>query len=139
LRLGTVSGRSYGTKLDNILAQVNSEKLIQSPVDIKTLFKQFNQQRFNLLIEYPLFQQSYALQGLSEKLYSYDIAGADEYILGRMMCTKSSVGKKFIEDFDQLLVSFYHSVYFFNAQYQRVLPENKAKFIQYFNKNFPYH
>lgn len=139
LRLGTVSGRSYGTKLDNILAQVNSEKLIQSPVDIKTLFKQFNQQRFNLLIEYPLFQQSYALQGLSEKLYSYDIEGADEYILGRMMCTKSSVGKKFIEDFDQLLVSFYHSVYFFNAQYQRVLPENKAKFIQYFNKNFPYH
>ncbi len=136
LRIGTVSGRSYGKQLDKMLTQVNRNRLIQSPVNIHTLFKQLNQQRFNLVIEYALFQQSYAPTEPNKKLYRYDIAGADDYILGHMMCTKSAIGQKFIKDFDQLLTKFYRSAYFFNAQYQRVLPENKAKFIQYFNQNF---
>ena len=135
-RLGTINGRNYGHQLDSILTQVSHKQLIQSPVNIKTLFKQFKQNRFNLIIEYPLFEQYYNENGDDAPLYSYAIAGADDYILGRMMCAKTVVGKRFIEKFDQLLERFYHSVYFFNAQYQRVPEGNKAEFIKYFNQNF---
>jgi len=136
-RLGTINGRNYGQQLDTILTKISRKQLIQSPVDIKTLFKQFKRNRFNLIIEYPLFEQYYNQNGHNKSLFSYSIAGADDYILGHMMCVKSAVGKHFIEQFNQLIERYSQSVYFFNAQYQRVPAGNKAKFIQYFQQTFP--
>jgi polar amino acid transport system substrate-binding protein len=136
LKLGTVSGRSYGNNIDNTLAQIQSFQLIKSPVNIETLFKQFAKKRFDFLIEYPSFKAKNWSQSQKDTLYSYNIEGADKVVLGYMMCSKSPLGVNFIEDFNNVLEKFYHSGYFFNAQYQRVLPENKAMFIQYFNETF---
>lgn len=134
-RLGTVSGRSYGRYLDDLLNTVSDDQLLQSPVDIKTLFKQFNKKRFNLLIEYPPLK-AINWEQQKKSLYSYQIKGAEKFILGHVMCAKSPLGVKFNKDFNLILEKFYHTSYFFNAQYQRVLPENKTKFIQYFNEIF---
>ena len=136
LKLGTVSGRSYGNNIDDILSKIKSFQLIKSPVDIETLFKQFAKKRFDLLIEYPSFKAKNWSQEAKEKLYSYNIEGADNAILGHMMCSKSEKGQKFVEKFNLVLEKFYRSGYFFNAQYQRILPENKEMFIHYFNETF---
>lgn len=136
LKLGTVSGRSYGSNIDKTLTQIQSFQLIKSPVDIETLFKQFAKKRFDFLIEYPSFKAKNWSKTSKKTLYSYNIDGADKVVLGHMMCSKSPLGVAFIEDFNNVLEKFYHSGYFFNAQYQRVLPENKAIFIQYFNETF---
>jgi len=136
LKLGTVSGRSYGKNIDEMLTKINSFQLIQSPVDIETLFKQFAKKRFDFLIEYPSFTAINWSKAKKESLYSYKIDGANDVILGHMMCSKSPLATKFIKEFDLILEKFYRSGYFFNAQYQRVLPENKAMFIHYFNETF---
>jgi len=139
LLLGTVNGRSYGSNLDQILREDSQAKIVSVPSNLSTIFRQLSKKRFNLLIEYPSEKKRFWPQSSATKLYSYNLSGASDYIIGYMMCNKSALNTEFINDLNQYLEKLYRSVVFFDTQYRKVLSEDREKFIHYFNQIFDVH
>ena len=123
--------------MDHKLASIHRQQLIQSPVSLLTLFKQLKKQRFDLVIEYPSVKQIYAPNSSANQLFSYDIDGAEDYVLGHMMCNNSELGYQFIQRFNKALDELKHSASFFNVQYKRIPGESQQEFTRYFKEVFP--
>jgi len=136
LQLGSAKGRSYGQVIDEKLESIHRQQLIQSPVSLPTLFKQLKKQRFDMVIEYPSLKQVYSPNNSANQLFSYDIDGADNYVLGHMMCNKGELGEQFIQRFNKALDELKRSASFFNAQYKRIPVESRQEFTSYFKKIF---
>ena len=136
LNLGIISGRSYGEDLDQQLKHIDSTQLYQLPVETGTALKQLNNDRFQLLIEYPSEIGFYWPQISSEPINSAIIPAAEAYILGHMMCAESNKTSTFLRDFNLSLQKLYPTQAFFQAQLQAVTKDNKTEFTRYFNQVF---
>ncbi len=134
-RLGLTSGRTYGEAIDAQLNQVNPMQFVFTPSDVKTLFKQLANNRFDLLIEYPSIKAQY--WPAEKPIYQYEIDGSEHFLLGHMMCTKSPLNQQFIRQFNQQLTSLSHYAVFYYSQLNRISTENQPLFKRYFDQAFP--
>ena len=136
LRLGKISGRSYGERLDQQLSQIDTAQRYPIPVDAKTALKQLDNGRFDLLVEYPSEVGFYWPQISKEKIYSYAITGSAPYILGHMMCARSAKSAVLIRDFNHSLKKRILTQAFYQMQLQGVAEGNQSEFTRYFNQVF---
>ncbi|MBU0913663.1 MAG: hypothetical protein KKF22_14100 [Gammaproteobacteria bacterium] len=100
-------GRSYGDKLDILLKQPQWQHKFwqRRSVDMSAgLIDMLVQDRVDLLIEYPNVMQHYLTQySKGTELTSFSIEEAEPYMLGYILCARTSEGQQLTQFFQQRL------------------------------------
>jgi len=135
-KLGVRSGRSYGTKIDKQLNEINESQLVQIPSTNYSKLSSFKAGDFDYMIEYSEEIAKFWPQVSNEKLYSYPIKNINEYVLSHMMCSKTDSSKAFIKAYDKALQSTVSSGVFFDIHYRTISKDSQTDFIKYFDKVF---
>lgn len=136
VKLGRVSGRSYGVEIDKALTKVDRSKQTPITTDTSLAMKLLLKERFDLIIEYPQEAHFYWPQHSNNSLYSYTIEGAPKYNLGHLMCHKSVLGQTFIDDFNAGLKKVTSTSAFYHALSNKLDKGSKALFDKYFSAEF---
>ena len=134
-KLAVVDKFSYGTFLDRKIAELDKKNLnIRSGIDqyTSTILMSFKH-RIDFAIFYPA---SYLRMRRKypdfPPLQSLNIKGAEPYVLGHVMCSKTQLGKKMINIVDKILDKMYQEETFYNMHTSHLHEED----IPRFNKNF---
>jgi len=135
-KLGTVLGRSYGEGLDNEIKELSKGNIIYTSAKVDKITKLLQDKRYDVLIDYPLDINFYWQQLSDEKLYSYQLASANKFVLGHLMCSKTASGEALISDLNQALDKLYQNDTLYNIQFSFIAAEDRAEFNQYFKKEF---
>ena len=135
-KIGLVSGRSFGEKIDEQLAKLNNHQVIDLPSKLSRVLAIFNHNRFDYLIEYPQYVDLYWPNVSTKKLYSYPIEGGKLYSVGHMMCTKTETNKTFISRFNQSVEKLGRSGTLYNVLSSEVSDEKKLNLHAIFSKYF---
>jgi len=118
LTLGVNEGRSFGIFLDAQIADLETHNLvIRSGIEsTRSLVKMLLKDRIDYTIEYPVNVHK-VLKATQNKtsLSSIKIAGAPNYIVGYVACSKGAIGEQTIKDVNSALQKLYHSVDFYQA------------------------
>lgn len=133
-------GRSYGNKLDELLAQPQwQHKLWQRrSVDMSAgLIDMLVQDRIDLLIEYPNVMQHYLAQYKNKpQITSFGIEEAEPFMLGYILCSKTEQGKKLADFFQQRLQQVSQQRSYLHAHLSWVDSTDRAELTQLYNQVF---
>jgi uncharacterized protein (TIGR02285 family) len=105
LKVGVVDGRSYGKKLDEEIAKLESYLIIlPGYLSAQRLRKMFIQEKLDAIIEYSaVFLDDSDLVIPSERLSYHELDTATEFVAGYIACSKSAVGENAINLFNTAL------------------------------------
>lgn len=105
LKVGVVAGRSYGKKLDEEIAELQSYLIIlPGYLSAQRLRKMFIQEKLDAIIEYSaVFLTDSNLDIPSERLSFHQLDTATEFVSGYIACSKSAIGENAIKLFNKAL------------------------------------
>lgn len=101
---------SYGEFLDQQIKQLNPENKYIQPMTVEhfeTKFRMFNNGRVTFILAYP--SEIHELFPNEDFMPSYSIAGNEDFIVGRIMCSKNEGGRQAIKKLNAAINSLYHS------------------------------
>ncbi|GAA5217786.1 hypothetical protein ACFSJ3_06780 [Corallincola platygyrae] len=117
--LGLASDASYGKRWDAELHKATKEGISMFSVDNRydTNAMLLSNQMVDLIVDYPTqIKHQIAQHNLSEsEIESISLAGAPEFLVTYIACSKSEIGAKFIEDVNQTLSNLYETNDFLKA------------------------
>jgi uncharacterized protein (TIGR02285 family) len=135
-KLGVRSGRSYGSKIDKQLNEINESQIVKVPSTNYSKLSSFKAGDFDYMIEYSEEIAKFWPQVSNEKLYSYPIDNINEYVLSHMMCSKTDSNKAFIKAYNKALKSTVSSGIFFDIHYRTISKDSQTDFVKYFEEVF---
>ncbi|MDE3274371.1 hypothetical protein [Pseudoalteromonas sp. G4] len=107
LNIGVVKGRNYGEQLDLLIAK-HSEHLYVGAGSYKAerLEVMLKQGKLDGIIEYSsVFKSRQPEAVINKDYYVYALKEAQQAVKGFLACSDSNVGKQFIDDFEQVMLS----------------------------------
>ena len=116
LLLGMVDGRSYGTKLDNLLQQ-DSSNVVSRPDDSNLgLYHMLEKDRIDYVINYP-HEASEAFKTLDSTTdyTTLKVTELEDFVYGSVGCPKTDWGKKVIDDINVVLTRLKQSPRYYRA------------------------
>ena len=105
LAIGLVHSRSYGNKIDDIIARYPRSRFVRLPIEEgDKMFDLVSKNRLSFTFSYP-FELAYYNQTmrLNNDLVGLQIAGEAKFVTGNVACSKTPWGKAFIEKLDRIL------------------------------------
>lgn len=140
LHFAVGGGRSYGDKLDTLLKQPQwQDKFWQRrSIDMSAgLIDMLVQDRVDLLIEYPNVMQHYLAQySQNTELTSFSIEEAEPYMLGYILCSKTTQGQQLTGFFQQRLKLVSQQKSYLDAHLGWVDAADRAQLTQLYNQVF---
>jgi len=131
-QLGIAPGQSYGTFLDQKIAQLKLRQIVNIPAKTTTTLKALKAGHVSFLLGYPTVIERGIEQTKVEKLFSYQIAGIDKFIVSHMMCSRSVSSEMFINEFNEILSGLYQSDKYFSSLYEDVSQQEKQAYKKQF-------
>jgi len=138
LRFVVVSGRNYGVELDALIQapqwqnrfwKREADDMAAGVVDM------VRTGRIDLMLEYPNVAAHYlAQQTDGTKLVSYAIAESPAFLLGHILCSRTTQGKEMLQNFDQALVHVTKTEAYLDAHLRWFDPEYHAEFRKIYNQ-----
>ena len=110
LLVGIVKGRHYSTEIDQLIA-ANHQGLYLGAGNNKAerLHRMLSQGKLDGIVEYSsVFNSRKRAFGDKSNYYIYQLAEAQEPTKGYLACSRSSVGEKFIADFEQRMMTSHY-------------------------------
>ncbi|GAA6204632.1 hypothetical protein [Thalassotalea sp. SU-HH00458] len=135
-KIGLVSGRSLGEKIDQQLSQLSEKQIISTPTKLNRTLAIFNHDRFDYLIEYPQYIDLLWPNISQTKLYSYPLEGGRLYSVGHMMCPKTDTNQTFLNHFNQNVQTLVNSGALYNVLTNEVSDDKQMEFTRYFHQVF---
>jgi uncharacterized protein (TIGR02285 family) len=129
-------GKRYDSEIEKQLDLISDQKIMNTSTNNLTELKMLNANRFNYMLGYPSTVNSLWPKISDNKLYSYEVKGADGYVLSHLMCSKTASSSTFIKAFNNSLNESYKNKAFFDIQYQSISIDNQKDFIKYFKQAF---
>ncbi len=137
--LGINEGRSFGVFLDaQIAALEKHNRVIRSGIEsTSSLVKMLLMDRIDYTIEYPVNVQRLLKETKTNiALESVKIAGAPDYIIGYVACSKGVVGEQIIKDINNALVKLHHNDEFYQAHTRYLDKSDIANFNRAYREVF---
>jgi len=135
--LGLSYGRNYGSVMDKVLGEIDKKQIFSSSGSEISSIKQFNRNRFDLLLESPIIFHGYWSQiNIDKTIYSYKLKATTPFILGHVMCNKSAIGRLFIDKVNLTLSGLYQTGVFYNAQKALTFDIDKRAFDNAYKQYF---
>lgn len=138
LRFVVVSGRNYGAELDALIQapqwqnrfwKREADDMAAGVVDM------VRTGRIDLMLEYPNVAAHYqAQQTDGTKLVSYAIAESPAFLLGHILCSRTTQGKAMLQNFEQALIQVTKSEAYLDAHLRWFDPDYHAEFRKIYNK-----
>jgi polar amino acid transport system substrate-binding protein len=135
-KIGLVSGRSLGEKVDQQLTLLSDKQIIKVPTKLNRTLAIFNHNRFDYLIEYPQYIDLHWPNISNQKLYSYPIEGGKLYSVGHMMCPKTKNNHTFLSRLNQNIQKHINNGTLYNVLTNEVSDDKQAEFTRYFHQVF---
>lgn len=135
-KLGTGDDVSYGVYLDSEIDKL-SKNNIYSRGGSKRIFalnEMLFKQRIDYVIYYP--NEINMLTHTNQLIESYNIAGTSPYIIGHITCSKSEIGKKIINETNEILIRAHQTKAFHPVYQQWFLSSEMIELNIYLNKIF---
>lgn len=107
LTIGAVKGRNYGEQLDELIAR-NGERLYLGAGSNKAerLEMMLKQGKLDGIIEYSsVFKSRQPDARIDQDYFIYALEEAQKVVKGFLACANSTVGKQFVYDFEQVMLS----------------------------------
>jgi uncharacterized protein (TIGR02285 family) len=133
---GIPFGKRYDIKIEKQLDLISKQKIVNTSTNNLTELKMFNANRFNYMLGYPSTVNSLWPKISDNQVYSYEVKGAEGYVLSHLMCSKTESNAAFIKAFNTSLKVSYKNKAFFDIQYQSISIDNQKDFIKYFKQAF---
>ncbi len=146
--LGISKGRSFGHYLDDQIKGIAKENIMLRAGNgrYQALIQMLLKNRIDYIIDFPTEVQRKLTefsQSIDVKvdLKSVAIANSPKFISGRVACTDSVVGRKFIKEVDDVLIQLYQKSIYYQAHARYInkndLPAFKLSFDKYFQPFIP--
>ena len=137
--LGKTKGRSFDSFLDSEIDELSPRNLLllSGSGNAYAINYMLFKKRVDYVIEFPI-EINGAINSYSQKvdIHSLPIANSPKLIAGRIACTDTEVGRKFIAEVNKVLINLYQTPEFYQAHARYInendLPDFKRSFSQYF-------
>ena len=138
LRFVVVGGRNYGAALDALIHAPNWQKRFwkrQADDMAAGVVDMVRTGRIDLMLEYPNVAAHYQ-QELSGDvtLVSYAVAESPAYLIGHILCSRTTQGKAMLEQFDQALAEVTQTEAYLDAHLRWFAPDYHAEFRKIYNQ-----
>jgi len=145
--LGISKGRSFGKYLDEQVNKISKKNIMVRAGNgrYEALSQMLIKNRIDYMIDFPtehkrkmdLAASKYSSATLPE-IKSVAIANSPPFIFGRIACTNTAIGRKFIAEVDKILLTLYQDASFYQAHARYInesdLPAFKLAFKEYFQQ-----
>lgn len=138
INFGVAGGRKYGKEIDLIIKdnKWQTRFLHRNASDMAAgVIKMFERGRLDLIIEYPNVLSHYQTQDEQPlKLKSFSIVESQQYMLGNIMCSKSDLGLKLINQFNQIIEKVSKDKRYFDTHIKWFDSSTKSDAIKFYNR-----
>ncbi|MFD2094481.1 transporter substrate-binding domain-containing protein [Corallincola platygyrae] len=138
-RLGVVSGRSYGDKIDPFLnsPEMRYNLYVRGANDMsKGLLAMLGQGRVDYVIEYPEVAAHYLDDHQEENIRSVALAESESMVTGHLACAKTAEGKAVIAEFDTLVANYQQREDYYQAHIAGLPESLRAEFAKQYEHVF---